>query len=447
MIAEATARFELEKKQATDEAKHKIDEATDEAKTKKELAEKTAKLKTELAEDTRDAELKAIKAMQDGDTKAAKEIMERSKEDAREKIRLAKNEADTKIAEAEKEKREKLKKVEQEAAVRKQNQKDLNRAIEQENARAKAKETEEKRKAWLAQQKADIASALITGALATIKALASGFWPVNLVFAALSAVMTGVQVAKIKSQPMPQFAEGGSFIARGGKHGSSYGRGGIALIDRATSREVGEMEGGEAIISERQTEANLPLIQQMFTNARTPGKRDKPVDRNAKGEKDKPKILAEGGTLDSAYYSRGMYLFGTRKAKRRPGEEPYRPTSGMYDEGGYVVEGADAAESELEATKRQGQEQIQLLKNIQAEVKQNGQTVSNAISWMSFSLNGAVGNMSRDVSSLRGAINGVEGAVHQVNDSTRRVEGAVWGTNQAGRLDHLIWAISSFGGK
>ncbi|UHG90114.1 hypothetical protein [Spirosoma oryzicola] len=380
LLSEAKAAFETAKKQATDEAEHKIDAAKDTAKAQTELAKDTAKTKIELAKDEQDAELKAIEAVQKGDEKAAKEILAKAKEDQKEKIRLAKEEADKKIEEAEKEKREKLKKVEAEKQTRIQNQKELNRSIEAENKKAAATEAEAKRKAWEAQKKADVASALIAGALATIKALASGFFPINLVFAATTAVMTGIQVAMIKSQPAPQFRHGG-FIPSGGRHGSEYGRGGIALIDRATGRDVGEMEGDEAIISREQTAANLPLINEMFRNARTPGKRDRPVtlnDRNAMG---KPAGFKDGGLFTTPYWKQEMHLFGSKKAKKAAEEaqreaeeaaaqaaadaEAAAASAGDYGSDDYSsLAGSAEAKAAQEKAEKQGEEQLKLLAKI-----------------------------------------------------------------------------------
>lgn len=369
LLAEAKDKFEQEKKLAQDEATDKIDKAKLTAKTQTDLAKDAQKTKIELAQDQRDAELKAIDAVQKGDLKAAKEILANAKTDQKEKIRLAKEQAEKAIEEAEKEKREKLKKVEAEKQLRIQNQKELNRSIEAENARAKAKEVEAKRQAWKAQQKADIASALIAGALATIKALASSFWPANLVFAAMSAVMTGIQIVKIKSQPEPVFEQGG-FIPQGPRHHATYGRGGIGLIDNQTGRNVGEMEGGEAIISREQTQANMPLIQRMFANARTAGRRSQSVlgDRDALG---RPAGFRDGGLFDQRYWKQEMFLYGGIKRGRRyeDGGE-FVSDSGGGDTGG-GGDGISNANSEYEESKKQFQEQLKQLTAIKEAVEKD----------------------------------------------------------------------------
>ncbi|GAB3802980.1 hypothetical protein GCM10028819_32170 [Spirosoma humi] len=392
LLSEAKQAFETTKQQTEAEAKDKIEKAKDTAKTQTELAKDTQKTKIELAEDQRDAELKAIEAVQKGDEKAAKEILAKAKEDQQEKIRLAKEQADKAIDEAEKEKREKLKKVEAEKQTRIQNQKELNRSIEAENKKAAAAEAAAKQKAWEAQKKADIASALITGALATLKALASSFWPANLVFAAMSAIMTGVQVAKIKSQPMPQFEQGG-FIPTGGRHASTYGKGGIGLIDRQSGRDVGEMEGGEAIISRDQTQANMPLIQRMFANARTPGRRHASVTdyRDARGGR--PAGFRDGGVFDPPAWQKRMYLYGGIPGRRR------------YDDGGTVEydsggsdgydSGYDDAEAKAAADRaeKQGQEQLRLLTAIKDALEKQPDTTRQLLQNMEANLRTVMSNL------------------------------------------------------
>ncbi|WP_266364172.1 phage tail tape measure protein [Tellurirhabdus rosea] len=451
LIAEAQAKFEQEKSMASQEADHKITEATKEADMKLAMAQQTMDLKISMAELTRDAELEAIKEMQNGNTEAAKAILARAKADQKEKIKMAKEQADQTIAQAEKEKREKLKLVEQEKATRIANQKELNRQIASENAKAAAKEKDEKRKAWQAQKRADIATAIITGALAMLKSLAGAPFPLNLVFAAVTAAMTAIQVVKIRNQPEPQFAQGG-FIAQGGKHGSRYGEGGIALVDRASGREVGEMEGGEAIVSADQTEANLPLLNQMFANARNPSKRRQPIDRA-------PMAFKSGGVFESGYWDKEMYLFGSKKKKEaekaaRAAEAEAAAASGP-DMSEYSVEGADVgsvegggeASGELDAAKKMGSDQIKLLTEIRDAVKANGEDMDAALSKMSVRLGLSIATMGQEVSGLKGSINAVEGAVREVKSAVDGVQGAVHGTNQGSRLDALLGAMSKFSGK
>ena len=71
--------------------------------------------------------------------------------------------------------------------------------------------------AWKSQQQAAIASGVINGALAVGNALATVKpFPAALVAAASVAVATAAQVAVIRSQPIPQFAEGTEFLEGAG---------------------------------------------------------------------------------------------------------------------------------------------------------------------------------------------------------------------------------------
>lgn len=353
MIAESKARAEGEIKQATDEADKKMKLSKDEAAAK-----------TKDAKEEAESKIKLMKELQTADKDRAKELIDN-----------AKKEADEKVKTAEAEKAAKLKLLEQEKATRIQSKKDLERSIADEDAKAKKTEAAAKQKAWQAQQKADIASALITGALATLKALASGFWPVNIVFAAATAVMTGIQIAMIKRQPMPQFEQGG-FIPQGGRHASTYGKGGIGLIDRQTGRDVGEMEGGEAIISREQTQANLPLIRRMFANARTSSRRNQPVtsDRDALG---RPAGFREGGLFEPAVWKRDMFRYGgIPRLPRRYEDGGISDDTGGGSGGGI---GEEEARASGEEAKKQGAEQLKLLGEIRDGVTKSAADTRQAI--------------------------------------------------------------------
>lgn len=382
-----------------------------------------------------------------------------AKKESEEKIRLAEEEAEAKatmidelaefttetteaaLKEANTASEKQVKMASDEAEQKAEFKEDLEATIAAENRKARSTEMAEKKKAFAAQKKADIATALITGALAVLKALAN-FFPLNIILAATAAVVTGVQIAKIKNQPEPSFAVGGvpGFVARGSKHGSKYGDSGIALIDRISGREVGEMEGDEAIISAKQTEANWPIIQKMFQNARTPGLASTPVIRHPAV----PMAFRDGGRLfESPYFERGMYLFGSKKRKAeeaaRKAEEEAAATqadadAAMADSGVDMsayngVNGNDpsatgdtaSAAAQHEEAKKQGIEQLAAIKDIRTSNLANGEKLDK---------------MSATIDSLKGAINGVENAV-------RSVEGAVHSTNSNGKLDQLIGAISN----
>lgn len=323
---------------------------------------------------------------------------------------------------------------------------ELEETIAAENRKARATEMAEKQKAFRAQKKADIATALITGALAVLKALAN-FFPLNIILAATAAVVTGVQIAKIKNQPEPTFAYGGlpGAVIQGGKHGARYSDGGIALIDRASGREVGEMEGGEAIISADQTEANMPLINEMFKNARSPGMRKKAIALEPG-----LKSFRDGGTLfESPYWQKDMYLFGSKKrkaeqaakdaeaeaAKAQAEADAY--TADMPSADTSAFDGIDGSNPEIssaegqaayEASQKQGAEQIKILTGI---AENTAATVEE------------VQRMATEVSQLKGSINNVHSAVSENVGATRGVENAVRESNANGVLHAIMGKISA----
>lgn len=119
------------------------------------------------------------------------------------------------------------------------------------NAASAEKEKAEKLKAFKRDQALQIAMAVINGAQAALKSLATMGWPLGLIGAAAAAVSAGIQIAMIKRQKPPEFAKGGSGyvknagVVKGDRHGNAPGVAGISMVNRRTGEEVGEMEGDE----------------------------------------------------------------------------------------------------------------------------------------------------------------------------------------------------------
>lgn len=400
LIEAAKAKAELE-----------INLATDEAETKMKLSKEEMEQKIKDAEEEKEAKIKLMEELMTADEERAKELLAAAEAEAEKKVELA-----------EQEKNEKLKILEQEKAKRVSSKKELERQLAEEDKKAKNNEAQLKYKAAMTQWKTDQVSALVNGALATVKALASGFFPLNLVFAALTAVATGIQIAAIRSNrpaAPPSFALGGSAprigvggLPNGGRHGSQYGESGIALVNRQTGREEGEMEGGEAIISRDQTEANLPLIQMMWKKART---RDKtPV---MPMQDFKPLAFVHGG-LAPTPSDRQMFLFGSKKRKAADAAaaaEAEAAAAAEADAGSVDTADAEAAHAEA---KKQGEEQLKLL----TEIRDGITVVSEEIMKVAKSTG-------------------------ETTSATRAVEKAVRDTNQGGKLDGMIGLISSLGKK
>lgn len=121
----------------------------------------------------------------------------------------------------------------------------------------------EKLRAWKAQKKADILSATINTALAVTKALP------NWILAAAAGAAGAAQIAVIAAQKAPHFERGG-FIPKG----SSHSQGGINLIDSRTRNFVGQIEGGEPILSRKTYANNRDIVDALlYTSQRQNGAR------------------------------------------------------------------------------------------------------------------------------------------------------------------------------
>lgn len=135
-----------------------------------------------------------------------------------------------------------------------------------------AKNAELKRKEFERNKKLQIANALIAGSMAVLSALATPPFFVGLALAVTAAAKTAIDINKIKNQKF-EGARGGVFknagVAQGSRHGSSYGEGGIAMYDRHTGEEVGEIEGGEPVmvLSRNTYRNNKPVIDRLLNSS------------------------------------------------------------------------------------------------------------------------------------------------------------------------------------
>ena len=191
------------------------------------------------------------------------------------------------------------------------------------NKDAAEKEKQEKLKAWKRDQAMQIAMALINGAQAALKSLATLGWPLGLIAVAAAAVTAGIQIAMIKRQQPPSFATGG-FVANGGvpdgpAHGGNPGEGGISLINNKTGQHLGEMEGGEPImiLSKNTYKNNRPVIDKLLHSS-----------LHRKGAP----IFARGGAFGSDGGSYDTYL------------KPLQP-GGWYEDGTDVSDSGGSSDS------------------------------------------------------------------------------------------------------
>lgn len=244
-----------------------------------------------------------------------------------------------KLAQIEKEKQGQLKAWDAQYKSGKISKEEYEGKISDINKDAAKKEHEAKVKAWKRDQTMQIAMAVINGAMAALKSLATMGFPLGLIGVAASAVMTGIQIGIIKGQKPPEapsFKSGGyvrnAGVPQGGRHGSSYGESGIALWDRKTGQEVGEMEGGEPImiLSRNTYENNGDLIDKLH---------DSSLNRNG------ARIFANGGYLnylEPLQYGES-YLFGSKKRKEARAAEAANAANMVPDTEGMDSESAAAA--------------------------------------------------------------------------------------------------------
>lgn len=123
-------------------------------------------------------------------------------------------------------------------------------------------EAVEKTRVWKAEQKAKLAQAIINGALALTAAWTNPFTAPFTI--PLIAATTAAQTAVIATQKAPKYEDGGV------PDGPSHAQGGIKMINGLTGALMGEMEGGEAIISREDYAANKETIDAIiFKRARS----------------------------------------------------------------------------------------------------------------------------------------------------------------------------------
>jgi hypothetical protein len=115
---------------------------------------------------------------------------------------------------------------------------------------------EERRKAFEADKRASIAQAFINGALGITAAWTNPFTAPFVIPTIIAT--TAAQIAVMAAQK-PKFAKGG-FVPDGPSHSS----GGIKMIDAVTGAMVGEMEGGEPILSKETYRNNKPTIDALL---------------------------------------------------------------------------------------------------------------------------------------------------------------------------------------
>lgn len=129
---------------------------------------------------------------------------------------------------------------------------------------ADARERDLKLKQWQRSKETDKSRAIINTLLAITKTLSEYPWPVNAVFAALTAIEGYSKVKAIDSQTPPVMAQGDILP------GPSHSEGGMDVIDKRTGKVVANVEGGEAVISKEVVKQN-PTVIEALLQAGKPG--------------------------------------------------------------------------------------------------------------------------------------------------------------------------------
>lgn len=145
-------------------------------------------------------------------------------------------------------------------------QQEYNRRVSQIDKQQGDRERELRKRQFERDKNAQTAQALISGAQAQLTTLARFGAPIPPNFLGIAAnvltlAVTAANIAAIRSAKPPQFAKGG-FLPEG----PSHAQGGIALVDRA-GRKVGEVEGGEPILSRKTYARNKPLIDMLMAGS------------------------------------------------------------------------------------------------------------------------------------------------------------------------------------
>ncbi len=146
-------------------------------------------------------------------------------------------------------------------------QKEYDRRVAKIEAEQEKRRIELSKRQFQRDKAAQITQAVMSAAQAVISTLAARPGSLDILslgaFRAISlgliAASTGAQIAVIAKQKPPQFEDGG-FIPQG----SSHKQGGISLIDNRTGANLGEVEGGEPIISKKVYAQNRAMIDSLL---------------------------------------------------------------------------------------------------------------------------------------------------------------------------------------
>jgi len=185
-------------------------------------------------------------------------------------------------------------------------QKEYDRRIAKIEADQEKRQQEFAKRQFERDKNAQTVQAIISGAQAALSTIAR-FGPplppnfLGIAAMALTVATSATQIAAIRSAKPPKFEEGGIL-----PQGSSHRQGGISLIDNRTGQNVGEIEGGEPIISRKTYARNKGLIDALLS----PSWKDAPVASinfpRINNSMQSQRYFAEGGFLPQATDTQGL---------------------------------------------------------------------------------------------------------------------------------------------
>lgn len=162
-----------------------------------------------------------------------------------------------------------------------------------------------------------IAQAIMAGAVAVMSASANplGIFSPQAIATSIAAALN---VGKVIATPVPEFERGGVLPGKGGlPQGSRHSQGGIKLVDGSSGRLVGEIEGGEPILSRSFYANNKNLVDRMLYLSQKQGGARMQLDQNSLFPRYETGGVLPGGPASSGMLSGDSALIQEVQALRQ----------------------------------------------------------------------------------------------------------------------------------
>jgi len=236
------------------------------------IDKKVADLKVQINKDANDKTVKDDQVTMEHKLEFAQFIIDSVQQVASiiSSINSAKNAQDeAELADNQKRLDDNTKKLDRELAKNLISQKEYDRQLKALQDKKAKEDAAIKKKEFERNKQAQIIQAIMSGAQAIVSTLAArpGFTDIislgafRAINIALAVATTAAEVATISSQKAPTYAKGGLF------NGPSHSAGGMPIINSRTGKKVGEMEGGEPILSKKTYANNKELVDQLLRSS------------------------------------------------------------------------------------------------------------------------------------------------------------------------------------